>query len=757
MRKRLLREAGCTRQFCLSFLLLAGAVHAVAAQTSQTPQPPDTSPAAPAQEALPPPQGQVIIQSHGTPPPLPDTGTGVGTGTDANATQAPAPAQPIADQNVKADLTDADRSAPLITSYDLDVRLRPADAGLSARAQLTVRNTGSLPLKQLALQISSSLRWESAALLTPNQRLNLPVAQHRLDTDADHTGAETELILNLPEPLAPGASAKLDLFYSGGVPASAARLQRMGASAAQQRSTDWDAISPAWTGLRGFGNVLWYPVATPQLFLAEGNTLFQAVGRTRLREQDASVRLRLGVEYMGEAPVAAYFCGHRQTLTAVTDSPNSPTESGSGVATATFGAEALGFRVLNLFLLQQPEVYADPPGTDASAAVTASTSSKTESSAPPVMAAPQAPPAADSSSSSSSLQNQTDTDTAPPPLLRREGGLAPEARPFLALEGADPGTIRQFSAASYRSSAILRQWLGPQPLSTLTAVDHDGQPFQDGPLLIAPLPVLSQVDESSALVQSLTHAWVQTGQPWMDDGLPQFFALLVEESQSGRETAIAQLDELMKPVALTEPDPTAKPTGSPTSPGPSQPPAGQAEPLITASSDLIYRRKAAAVWWMLRGIVGDGNLHAALSAWCTQPVSTEPPMAQALGFEHLLEKVSNQELGWFFNDWVLQDKGLPDLTIGDVAVVEEPTGPGHPAGWLVAVTIRNEGGAVADVPLVVRSGLLSNSRRVRIAGQSSHTERVLVEGAPTLVILNDGSTPEERVSTHTSDVHVRTQ
>lgn len=737
MRQRLLQEEGCTSRLWLAFLLLAGTLPVAAGQTSQTP-PPATD-AAPVQEALPPPQGQVIIQSHGAPPSMPDAAAGV------SATQTSAPAQPVADQDVKADLTDTDRSALLITSYDLDVRLRPASAGLSARARVTVQNTGSTSLKQVALQISSSLRWESAALVTKNQRLSLPIAQHRLDTDADHTGAETELILTLPEPLAPAASAQLDLFYSGAVPASAARLQRLGASDAQQRSTDWDAISSSWTGLRGFGNVLWYPVATPQLFLAEGNTLFQAVGRTKLREQDASVRLRLGVEYSGKAPVAAYFCGRREGLTAVTDSPNSPTEEGSGVATAIFGGEALGFRALNLFLLQQPEVFADPPGTDRSPVVAK------ESSVPPPAVEPQSSSASSDSSgsSSSSLQTQTDEDTASP-LLRRGDGLGPEARPFLALESADSGTVQQFSAASYRSSAVLRQWLGPQPLSALTAIDHDGQPFQDGPLLVAPLPILAQPDESPALVQSLTHAWVQTGQPWMDEGLPQFFALLATEIQSGRETAVAQLNELMKPVALAEPDPTTKPNAA-------QPPIVKAEPLIAASSDLVYRRKAAAVWWMLRGIVGDGNLHAALSAWCTQPVSTETPTAQALGFEHLLEKVSHQELGWFFKDWVLEDKGLPDLTIGDVSVVEEPTSPGHPAGWLVAVTLRNEGGAVADVPLVVRSGPLSNSRRVRIAGQSSLTERVLVEGAPTSVSLNDGGTPEERISTHTSDVHVRTQ
>lgn len=752
------RRMGCA-------LLLAGAAASAAGRLPRRPA--DASSVHATQQAAPPPRGQVVIESHGTPPSLPDTGAAAEEGaTQPSAPGPPSPSQPVPDQpiadaTVTADLTDADRSAPLITAYDLDVHLRPADAGLSARARLAIRNTGSTPLKQLALQISSSLRWESATLVTPRTRLSLPVAQHRLETDADHTGAETELILTLPEPLAPAASVGLDLFYAGTVPFSAARLQRLGATAGQGRNTDWDAISPHWTGLRGFGNVLWYPVASPQLFLAEGSTLFRAVGRTKLREADASIRLRLSVDYSGEAPVAAYFCGRRQPLTAATDSPNSPAGAGTGVATATFGAEPLGFRTPNLFLLREPEVFADAPGSQTNApsaggnppsasgprqAVPALNPAASRSSAASSNPAPSSNPSTVSNSSNSGSSSSLDAGTEAEPvpaLFRRRGGLSADTKPFLALEGADSDTVHQFSVASSRASANLRQWLGPDPLSALTAIDHEGQPFQDGPLLVAPLRVLAEPTEAPALAQSLTHAWVQTGQPWIDDGLAQFFALLFTERQSGRETAIAQLNDLMRPVALGEPDPTAK------SPSPN------AEPLIAASSELIYRRKAAAVWWMLRGVVGDGDLHAALSAWCTQPVSTDPPEAQALAFEHLLERLSHQDLSWFFNDWVLADKGLPDLTIGDIAVVEEPTGPGHPAGWLVAVTVRNEGSAIAEVPLVVRSGPLSTARRIRIPGQTTLTERVLVEAAPTSVSLNDGGTPEERNSAHTSDVHMR--
>ena len=305
----------------------------------------------------------------------------------------------------------------------------------------------------------------------------------------------------------------------------------------------------------------------------------------------------------------------------------------------------------------------------------------------------------------------------------------------------------------------MREWLGPQPLSALTAIDHPGQPFQDGPLLVAPLAVLQASPQSAALIQSLTHAWVQTGQPWMDEGLPQFFSLLWTEREQGRAAGNAVLDDLMQPVALGEPDFTVN-AGVGTDSAAEAP----KPPLYASPDDLIYRRKAAAVWWMLRGIVGDGDLHAALAAWCTQ-VSSEPaagsppppehsPEQQAIAFEGLLERLSKQDLHWFFADWVLRDRGLPDLTITDVAVAPVPAGTGHASGWLVAVTVRNEGGAVADVPLVVRSAVGETARRLRVAGQSSVTQRILVETAPTAVIVNDGSTPEIRESTHTRAVNL---
>ena len=283
-------------------------------------------------------------------------------------------------------------------------------------------------------------------------------------------------------------------------------------------------------------------------------------------------------------------------------------------------------------------------------------------------------------------------------------------------------------------------------------LDHAGQPFEDGPLLVAPLSALTTPDAALAITHSLTHAWVQTGSPWMDEGLAQFFTLLWIERTKGREAAIAQLTSLMQPVALAEPaiEPPA-----------ANKPAPVGQPLTSAISEFFYRRKAAAVWMMLRDIVGDDTLKLALQSWRTRPRAHNKPEDDALIFEALLEKTwsakqEKSDLSWFFNDWVLHDRGLPDLNIVDVAPRELPLAPnGRSTGWLIAVTVRNDGAAIADVPLIIRSGSYSTTQRMRIPGFSNATTRVVVEAPPTEVIVNDGVTPEQRTSTHSRTITLR--
>ncbi|HEX4156409.1 MAG TPA: hypothetical protein VHY48_12420 [Acidobacteriaceae bacterium] len=625
------------------------------------------------------PSRQVLFDSRNPPPSTPAAPSSTGPST-ALPQSGP-------------ELTDQDRAAIDVTHYDLDIRITPATASLTARARVTVHNHSDRTLHRIALQISSSLVWQSATLQPGGP---IPIAQHLLDTDADHTGQVSELIL--PVTLSPGQTIALDTFYSGSITPSAARLERLGATPDQALATDWDAISPDSTALRGFGNVLWFPVAAPQLFLSD-NSLVPAIGKARLAHAQVPIHLRLSVNYTGEPPTAAYFCGRRQSFSTLSDNPNAPITSGSGIATANFSTEPIGIRPLSLFILPQPETL---------------------------------------------LPSTTTTAT-----------------PLLAVETTDNTDLPQLVSTAERIAPLLETWFGPHSLSTLTIIDHPGQPFEDGPLLVAPLTSLLQPDAFPQLAHSLTHAWVQTGQPWMDEGLAEFVSLLWTEREKGRDAALAQLNALMQPVIAAETAPqtpasseNATDTTSSSSTA-AQSPVGQ--PLITASDELFYRRKAAAVWWMLRDIAGEQPLQLALTAWRTQSARHDSPQSQAEAFEALLEKTSGKDLTWFFDDWILHDRGLPNLSIVDVAPRQLPAGPGHGSGWLVAVTMRNQGTAAAEVPLVIRSGTLSITKRIRIPAMSNITDRELVQTPPTEVVLNDGSTPETGASVHTRTVVIHNE
>jgi hypothetical protein len=53
------------------------------------------------------------------------------------------------------------------------------------------------------------------------------------------------------------------------------------------------------------------------------------------------------------------------------------------------------------------------------------------------------------------------------------------------------------------------------------------------------------------------------------------------------------------------------------------------------------------------------------------------------------------------------------------------------------------------VPVTVRSGPLSATERLRIAGHASASTRIVFEGHPDTVEVNNGSVPELRATTHT--------
>jgi hypothetical protein len=284
-----------------------------------------TTPGAPAGQAR-PSAGKVVLSRS----------TGADGQTAPPAIPLPTPVATV------PSAVDAERQAVTFADFDMDVRLRTVDQQIAVRALVTVRNDGKTPLVRIPLQISSSLVWERIRIAARDVAFSLAI----LNSDADHTGQLHEAAIALPSPLVPGASIQLDVTYSGVIGPSAQRLLAIGTPADVALHSDWDSIGVPFTGLRGFGNVVWYPVSSVPVILGDGARLFDEMGEHKLRLAGAHFRLRLTVEFPhGRAPNVALINGHPAALV-VTDAG----QEVSGVATAVLDGATLGFEAPSLFV-----------------------------------------------------------------------------------------------------------------------------------------------------------------------------------------------------------------------------------------------------------------------------------------------------------------------------------------------------------------------------------------------------------------------
>ncbi len=623
-------------------------------------------------------------QETPAPTPEPDHGKVVFSTDQA---QAQAAKQADVDAFPKPPITNDERSAVAIVSDDLDLHLTPADSSEEGHALLTIKNVSSAPVTRIPLQISSTLRWLS---VTPagKSKQTFTTTQSPVTTDTDHTGYAQEAVLTLDHPLAAGASITVSAFYAGAIPASADRLELIGTPHEKAIETDWDAIKPTSddgsTALRGFGEVLWYPVAGPTALFGEGNNLVTDVTAQRLLNTTATMRLRLTVLYTGDPPDAAIFNGTLKPLDKTPDDANQVIDNTRGVAAAVFPMAPIGFRTPSLFLTAQ---QATTPGTQ-----------------------------------------------------------------LLSVVSPVPDAAEPYAAAADSLATMFHDWLAPAPLTPLLLLEHPGLPFEDHAFIAAHLSAAARPDSiAPEIVRGLAHAFFSAPAPtslWLDQGVPEFMSLLWTEHTTGRNAAIAQLEQNALAISLAEPDTTKNPRAA-------------GVPLTQAGSDVYIRLKAAAVLWQLREIVGEDLFKNTLMnyrhALTLSPGLDHDPAA----FEHSMEKTCSRDLAWFFDDWVYADHGLPDLTIAQVNPRPILPRDGRASGYLVAVDIRNDGDAVAEIPVTVRSAgddqPLTATSRLRVPAHATASTRIVFQGTPDSVQVNDGSVPEVAASTHTLHINIETR
>jgi hypothetical protein len=183
-----------------------------------------------------------------------------------------------------------DREAFTFTNYNLNARIEPEQQRLGVRGKITLRNDSGSPQRNVTLQISSSLNWKSITFGgKPVEYLTQPYV-----SDIDHTGALSEAIVVLPQPVAPKQSIELEIGYEGVIPLDTTRLTRIGVPEETAKHADWDQISRTFTAVRGIGYVAWYPIATEAASLADGDSVEEAIGRWKLKEADCTMSLLFG-------------------------------------------------------------------------------------------------------------------------------------------------------------------------------------------------------------------------------------------------------------------------------------------------------------------------------------------------------------------------------------------------------------------------------------------------------------------------------
>lgn len=502
----------------------------------------------PPQKPQQPPQPQ---QPHGTV--IFSRSAGDGSSTLENQ---PQPGDTLASgEALQAVLADEAKANPIrlaerITALALDLRLRPREQSMAVRAGLTLRNDGNTPLNELRLQISSTLHWDSARLLGSQGEREVKFTTAKIHSDADHTGLLTEITLPLTIPLTPGAATRLDLLYSGIVPQVADRLTAIGTPDAPAQHSDWDRISAEFSGLRGYGNVAWYPVAAQPVFLGEQAELFDALALHRRQNAGMDFSLQLTIEYApGEGNLAAFVNGREVQLTFKDAHSNREVV---GIAHGSLAPLKLGFDEPNLFVAQR--------------------------------------------------------------TLHEAGKLRLWMKPrdqAAAKSLIDPWSIAVSDVTPFLGNWLGQQ---PDARLNLLELPETGDaPFESAALLAAPLDDDEQRDGAAridglemALAHSLTHAWLIAGKGnyearplWLNEGLAWFMASLWIEKQHGHEAALRLLEAGRQSLALQEPE----------SPG-----TGDGEPLAIAYRPVYTRTKAGYVFWMLRDLVGDGTLTTVLRA-----------------------------------------------------------------------------------------------------------------------------------------------
>lgn len=290
------------------------------------------------------------------------------------------------------------------------------------------------------------------------------------------------------------------------------------------------------------------------------------------------------------------------------------------------------------------------------------------------------------------------------------------------LTGHD-GAAARFADAAENVAPFIADWFGTRREQARTAdlADPKAAPFESGALLMTPLAGTDEKLAGLAAAHQLTHASFLSFRPWIEEGLAHCAQALYLEHEKNRQAALDYMG--VHRAAFLQAEQSLPPSDE------------KSRALVNTANEELYRSKAMSVWWMLRDMIGDAALKKALAAY--KPEQDNDPSYMP----RLIAAQTQRDLGWFFDDWVYHDRGLPDFKIESVFPAKTPT-----ETYLVTITLDNLGTAGAEVPVIVKSAGADVVKRVEVRAKSRVVFRVEAPARPREVVVNDGSVPEGDLS-----------
>ena len=287
------------------------------------------------------------------------------------------------------------------------------------------------------------------------------------------------------------------------------------------------------------------------------------------------------------------------------------------------------------------------------------------------------------------------------------------------------------AAAAYADAAekvtpLITDWFGSPRSKAQTADldDPNAAPFESGSLLLMPLVNADSKAAGLTSAHQLTHAAISSPRPWINEGLAHFAQALYVEHQSGRQAALDYMTTHRVTMTGAENE-KGKPTTAPRSEDEVN------RSLVNTADEELYRSKAMCVWWMLRDMVGDQALKKALGSY--RPEQDQDPSYM----QKLIQQQTQNDLEWFFDDWIYRDRGLPDFKVESAFSRKSMNDV-----YLLTVTVQNLGQAGAEVPITVKFAGGEVMKRIEVRGNSKGVIRLETTKPPDEIVVNDGSVPE---------------